>query len=135
MSSRPEQLIEVQKEAHALFILKNTDYGDSFATYGPIGVIVRMQDKISRLMNIQKNGMTLVDSESMRDTLIDLHNYSAMAVMLLDENASEDMSCIRARVLDVTKSKFTSNIPEKPKRVIEILQDEKKFKSELNTKV
>ena len=26
MSSRPEQLIEVQKEAHALFILKNTDY-------------------------------------------------------------------------------------------------------------
>jgi hypothetical protein len=28
--------------------------------------------------------MTLVD-ESLRDTLIDLHNYAAMALMLMDE--------------------------------------------------
>jgi len=28
----------------------------------------------------------MVDTESLRDTLIDLHNYAAMAVMLLDEN-------------------------------------------------
>ena len=44
-----------------------------------------MGDKISRLQSITNNGITLVNDEQMRDTLIDLHNYSAMAVMLLDE--------------------------------------------------
>ena len=82
---RPIQLLNVQKEALELFKKKNKDYGDSFATYGPIGVIVRIGDKISRLNSITKNGIHMVNDESLRDTLIDLHNYSAMAVMLMDE--------------------------------------------------
>ena len=83
--NRPNQLSRVQKEAYELFVKKNRDYGDSFATYGPIGVIVRMGDKISRLTSITKSGIQLVDNESVRDTLIDLHNYAAMAVLLMDE--------------------------------------------------
>ena len=83
--NRPEQLEKVQKEAYNLFVKKNKDYGDSFATYGPIGVIVRMGDKISRLTSLTKSGIQLVDNESVRDTLIDLHNYAAMSVMLMDE--------------------------------------------------
>ena len=82
---RPNQLFAVQQEALELFKKKNKDYGDSFATYGPIGVIVRIGDKISRLNSITKNGINMVNDESLRDTLIDLHNYSAMAVMLMDE--------------------------------------------------
>jgi len=89
MSYRIEQYNSVQKEALELFTKKNTDYGDAFATYGVIGVLVRMGDKISRLSSITKNGINLVDNESIRDTLIDLHNYSAMAVMLLDEDTDE----------------------------------------------
>ena len=85
MSDRVNQMSAVQTEALELFRKKNADYGDAFATYGPIGVIVRMGDKINRLVSINQNGVTLVDSESVRDTLIDLHNYAAMAVMLLDE--------------------------------------------------
>jgi hypothetical protein len=85
MSDRVNQMSAVQSEALELFRKKNADYGDAFATYGPIGVIVRMGDKINRLVSINQNGVTLVDSESVRDTLIDLHNYAAMAVMLLDE--------------------------------------------------
>jgi hypothetical protein len=80
----------VQAEALELFRKKNADYGDAFATYGPIGVIVRMGDKINRLVSINQNCVTLVDSESVRDTLIDLHNYAAMAVMLLDKKNNED---------------------------------------------
>ncbi len=83
--NRAEQLAAVQKEGYELFVKKNTDYGDSFATYGPIGVIVRIGDKISRLTSLSKNSIQLVDDESVRDTLIDLHNYAAMAVMLMDE--------------------------------------------------
>jgi len=85
MSDRVNQMSAVQSEALELFRKKNADYGDAFATYGPIGVIVRMGDKINRLVSINQNGVTLVDSESVRDTLIDLHNYAAMAMMLLDE--------------------------------------------------
>jgi Nucleotide modification associated domain 1 len=82
---RVQQLEQVQKEAKELFERKNRDYGDAFAEFGPIGVIVRMEDKIKRLISITNNGITLVNDESLRDTLIDLHNYSAMAIMLMDE--------------------------------------------------
>ena len=97
--NRPEQLADVQREGYELFIKKNRDYGDSFAIYGPIGVIVRMGDKISRLTSLTKSGIQLVDNESVRDTLIDLHNYAAMAVMLMDEtekkhNLSEEVKRI-----------------------------------------
>ena len=54
---RKVQHLEIQKEAHLLFEKKNKDYGDAFANYGPIGVIVRMGDKIQRLISIQKNGI------------------------------------------------------------------------------
>ena len=87
---RIEQMEEVQKEALELFIKKNKDYGDAFANYGPVGVIVRMGDKIQRLNSVSKHGVTLINSESIRDTLIDLHNYAAMAVMLLDEQKAKD---------------------------------------------
>jgi hypothetical protein len=83
--NRIEQMIAVQSEGLELFKKKNQDYGDAFAEYGVIGVLIRMGDKIKRLQTIDKNNITLVDDERMRDTLIDLHNYSAMAIMLLDE--------------------------------------------------
>lgn len=82
---RINQLKSVQDEALQLFSKKNVDYGDAFATYGPIGVIMRIGDKINRLFSISKTNVHLVDDESMRDTLIDLHNYAAMAIMLLNE--------------------------------------------------
>lgn len=83
--NRTEQMKKVQDEARELFTKKNTDYGDAFADYGPVGVIIRTGDKIKRLESITKNKVALVDDEGIRDTLIDLHNYSAMAIMLLDE--------------------------------------------------
>ena len=83
----PDQLRAVQDEAYELFKKKNADYGDAFSTYGPIGVVVRMGDKINRLVSIDKNKVAFINDESIRDTLIDLHNYSAMCVMLLDEKA------------------------------------------------
>ena len=83
--NRVEQMETVQKEGLELFKKKNKDYGDAFAEYGVVGVLVRMGDKIKRLQNIEKNKITLINDENMRDTLIDLHNYSAMAIMLLNE--------------------------------------------------
>ena len=47
-----------------------------------------MGDKIARLANITNKGINLVEDEKIRDTLIDLHNYSAMAIMLMDQEKS-----------------------------------------------
>ena len=88
--SRVSQMQLVQNEGLELFKRKNQDYGDAFANYGVLGVLVRMGDKIARLQSISKKSVSLVNSESLRDTLIDLHNYSAMAIMLLDEDKDED---------------------------------------------
>tara|TARA_B100000029_G_C16809468_1_gene679868 strand:+ start:214 stop:486 length:273 start_codon:yes stop_codon:yes gene_type:complete len=85
MVDRITQMKHIQNESLLLFKKKNTDYGDSFATYGPIGTIVRIGDKISRLISVTKNGINLVKDEKIRDTLLDLHNYSAMAILLLDQ--------------------------------------------------
>lgn len=89
MTNREEQYKNVHNEAFNLFKKKNADYGDAFATYGTVGVLVRMGDKISRLQSISKSGIVLTNNESLRDTLIDLHNYSAMALMLMDEEKEE----------------------------------------------
>jgi hypothetical protein len=83
---RLKQFKKVQDEAFELFNKKNTDYGDSFADYGVIGILVRMGDKLKRYMSVSNKGISLVNDEALRDTLIDLHNYSAMAIMLMDEN-------------------------------------------------
>lgn len=83
--NRSDQMKKIQNESYELFIQKNTDYGDAFAEYGTIGVLIRIQDKLKRSLSITKNGVTLINDESIRDTLIDLHNYAAMGVMLIDE--------------------------------------------------
>ena len=101
MSNRVTQMREIQSEAFNLFKKKNADYGDSFANYGAIGVLVRMGDKIARLQSITNSNITLVNTESLRDTLIDLHNYSAMAVMLLDEKKS--LKNVKNKILENLK--------------------------------
>ena len=85
MSNRVEQMQSIQNKALELFRVKNADYGDAFAEYGTVGVLVRIGDKIKRALSITNNGVNLVESESLADTLLDLHNYAAMALMLLEE--------------------------------------------------
>lgn len=82
---RVNQMKKIHDEALELFTRKNSDYGDAFAKFGVVGVLVRLEDKIQRSLSISKKGVTLVNDESLRDTLIDLHNYAAMAMMLMDE--------------------------------------------------
>ena len=83
--NRIEQMKKIHDETLEVFRKKNTDYGDSFATYGIIGILIRIEDKMRRAISISKNGVTLVKDEGIRDTLLDLHNYAAMGLMLLDE--------------------------------------------------
>ena len=112
-SSRVSQMQLIQSEGLELFKKKNQDYGDAFAKYGVLGVLVRIGDKIARLQSISTKSVSLVNSESLRDTLIDLHNYSAMAIMLLDEDESEDENEEKI----ATKNNYPNPPPPTPRHV------------------
>lgn len=83
--NRIQQMKKIHDDALEVFRRKNADYGDSFATYGIIGILIRIEDKLRRAISIDKNGVNLVKDEGLRDTLLDLHNYAAMGLMILDE--------------------------------------------------
>ena len=84
--NRVEQLKNIPDKCRDIFEKKNADYGDSFSSHGTVGVMVRISDKLTRFTNVTKNKLELkVDDETLRDTLMDLHNYAAMAIMCLDD--------------------------------------------------
>ena len=89
MGDRVTQMMEIQSKALELFTKKNADYGDAFAKYGVIGVLIRIQDKIQRALSITLNNINLVEDEGIADTMIDLHNYAAMALMLMEEGKAD----------------------------------------------
>lgn len=86
--------LEVCGELNATYEKKNADYGDSFAQsldkHGLIAAIVRMDDKMNRVINLYKADERLVEDESIRDTLMDLANYAIMSVMWLDTESCEE---------------------------------------------
>ena len=84
--NRIEQMKTIHDDALEVFRRKNADYGDSFATHGIIGILIRIEDKLRRAISINKNSVTLVKDEGLRDTLLDLHNYAAIGLMVLNEN-------------------------------------------------
>ena len=86
---RVTQLANIQDKALELFKKKNNDYGNSFETYGLIGILVRLQDKINRCLTIADNCIR-VNDETLLDTLLDLHNYAAMGIMFLVDNKEDD---------------------------------------------
>jgi hypothetical protein len=104
MVDRVAQMMAVQKEGLELFKKKNADYSDAFAKYGPVGVIMRMEDKLHRYLSISKSGINLVSNEGLEDTLIDLHNYAAMALMLLREKDTTN-----ANVTTTNNSQFLND--------------------------
>jgi hypothetical protein len=78
---------EVFDSAGNLLLSKHKDYGPtniSKSPGGPLnGLRVRMWDKTARLNHLIDSGAT-PENESLRDSFIDLLNYSAIALMVLD---------------------------------------------------
>lgn len=97
--NRVEKFQHIQNNGLELFKRKNADYGNAFETFGTIGVLMRIQDKLQRYVSITSKGVQLVNDESLQDTLIDLHNYAAMAILLYNEQtANETKSDIESSI-------------------------------------
>ena len=75
-------LEKVQEKAHELFVRKNQDYGNSFAKFGIVGILVRLQDKIDRCLTLLDNEPQIKE-ERVQDTLIDISNYACMGICLI----------------------------------------------------
>jgi len=75
----PESIITSNTK---LFERKNADYGNSFVDFELIGIIVRLNDKINRILNL---GETTPDSmqvdEKIEETINDLYNYCVIGLM------------------------------------------------------
>ena len=76
-----------------LLIKKHHDYGHkniSLSPGGPLnGLRVRMWDKVARINNLIDSNVN-PSNESLRDSFIDLLNYSAIAMMVLDGTWPEE---------------------------------------------
>jgi hypothetical protein len=87
--------VMVAMEACKLFDKKQSDYGsrniDSWGekNMNVLGIGVRVNDKIQRLVNLTKkriggDGTPEVEDESLSDTAIDITNYGAILTLLLE---------------------------------------------------
>ena len=84
---------EVLDNAGNLLLKKHKDYGPtniSRSPGGPLnGLRVRMWDKTARINHLIDSGAT-PENESLRDSFLDLLNYSAIALMVLDNKWPND---------------------------------------------
>ena len=75
-----------------LLIKKHKDYGPkniALSPGGPLnGLRVRMWDKVARINNLIDSNVK-PSNESLRDSFVDLLNYSAIALMVLDNKWPE----------------------------------------------
>lgn len=81
---------DIFTDAQSLLLKKHEAYGPkniSLAPGGPLnGLRVRMHDKMARLNHIIENPEVDVNDESIKDTLVDLMNYSAIAILVIEGN-------------------------------------------------
>lgn len=87
-----EEFKEISKafygETYQVLVKKQLDYGPfniSRSPGGPLnGLRVRMHDKLARINHLIDTGAT-PENESLRDSFLDLANYSIIAMMVLDQ--------------------------------------------------
>jgi hypothetical protein len=85
---------KIQAEQYELFAKKQLDYGPTNIGMGKaqiekpkdiaistLGLVTRMNDKVSRLMNLMLNNKN-PNNESIEDSLIDLANYGIMGLIV-----------------------------------------------------
>ena len=72
-----------------LYRTKNNDYGnsvtDTYKKFGLDAFLVRMYDKLNRAYTLTRT-KSMVESEKIDDTLLDLANYALLAVIELSED-------------------------------------------------
>ena len=69
---------------------KNSDYAgndalENLRQFGTLGIVVRLSDKFARIKNLVQKEPSVKD-EKLEDTLMDIINYAALAIIMNEEN-------------------------------------------------
>ena len=92
---REELFQEITDEMYKIYKMTNEDYGssvsDTYKDFGIVSFLVRIQDKVNRLKTLTKKE-SLVKDEKIEDTLLDLANYSILALIELKMEANNERS-------------------------------------------
>ncbi len=92
-NSKVERFKQLTGVMSALYVRKNKDYGDSFSNmyreWGPMYPMSRMQEKLSRAIQLMRSGEAQVTEEKVADTLLDLANYALMTILEIKEGNGE----------------------------------------------
>jgi hypothetical protein len=83
-------VLKVYNEARELLLSKHKDYGPKNIANAPGGALnglrVRMHDKTARINHLIDNSKYKnPEHESLRDSFIDLMNYAAIALLVIDK--------------------------------------------------
>lgn len=95
MEERTRQFTELTQKMIEVQSKKGRDYGEendglrNLRRRGPVGVVMRMGDKLSRLESLVGKRNPDVEDESIEDTLIDLANYSLLLIILMRDEAKK----------------------------------------------
>lgn len=92
-----KHFLQVMLEASELRFEKLKQYGLCYDSFGAIGISMRLKDKVSRLINFYESQLYNRDieksfresSETVRDTLLDIINYAAMGIMVIENNETK----------------------------------------------
>ena len=84
-----EDFVSILEKIRVLRLQKSCDYGTSWKVFGLNGILYQVRSKFVRIMNLTE-GNKDPKHESLRDSFMDLANYSIMAVQLIDMNETED---------------------------------------------
>lgn len=75
------------------FEKKRNDYGPSttetWVRFGPVSMLTRMYDKLSRISNLFYNDSKVKD-EKLVDTLLDLANYAIITIIEMTKFSNEE---------------------------------------------
>lgn len=83
------EVAEIYFRAKVILLQKHYDYGPTNIANAPGGALnglrVRIHDKTARINNLIDNNRT-PNNESLRDSFLDLMNYAAIALLVIDGN-------------------------------------------------
>lgn len=105
-------------EMHETYKKKNADYGDSFKKthlqFGEIAGLVRISDKVNRLISLSEKTPDSQNYESKRDTYMDLANYCLMQVLVMEGT----------ELTELTGQAWAKKVQDDLRRRIEVLEED-----------
>lgn len=108
--SDEELFKKITEDMYELFKRKNTDYGNSahktYEEFGLTSFLVRLSDKLNRAITLNKQD-AMVQDEKIEDTLMDMANYSILALIEMKKEKEHMEKEMDKAVEDFEKTKFS----------------------------